>query len=191
VRAAVRVDIDDLLRAHTQAKGYETQEGHVRGIEPYCYHVVAPKLAEVEIIDTGLLPKDQAKVLEMVARDQPYYAAIAISPDEGLMSEATVAAANHHTLDAAAAAALADCNGKKSGATECAIVAVVRPEGWEARPLQLSSSATEDFANYAGGALAISALSGAWGIGGSADEAIAACAVKTEAATDCAVAISD
>jgi hypothetical protein len=151
----------------------------------------APKLAEVEIIDTGLLPKDQAKVLEMVARDQPYYAAIAISPDEGLMSEATVAAANHHTLDAAAAAALADCNGKKSGATECAIVAVVRPEGWEARPLQLSSSATEDFANYAGGALAISALSGAWGIGGSADEAIAACAVKTEAATDCAVAISD
>lgn len=151
----------------------------------------APKLAEVEITDTGLLPKDQAKVLEMVARDQPYYAAIAISPDEGLMSEATVAAANHHTVDAAAAAALADCNGKKTGAAECVIVAVVRPEGWEARALQLSSSATEDFATYAGGALAISALTGAWGIGASGDEAVATCAAKIEAATDCAVAIAD
>ena len=151
----------------------------------------APAPAEVEINAQGVLAKDEAKMLGMVAKDQPYYAAIAISPDEGLMSEATIAAANHHTIEAATAVALGECNAKKTGATECVIVAVVRPEGWEARPLQLSMAATEDFANYTGGALAISAATGAWGIGASADEAVAACAAKQETATDCAVAIAD
>ena len=148
------------------------------------------KGAEVEMAPGDILPKDQAKMLEMVAKDQPYYAAIAISPEEGLMSEATMAAANHHTVEAASAAALAQCNAKKKGATDCVIVATVRPEGWEARPLQLSSGATEDFANYSG-ALAISAMTGSWGIGNSPEEALAACATKQEAATDCAVAIQD
>ena len=150
----------------------------------------APKAAEV-VMTEGALPKDQAKMLAMVARDQPYYAAIAISPDEGLMSEATMAAANHHTVEAASAAALAQCNAKKKGAADCVIVAAVRPEGWEARPLQLSSSATEDFVANKGGALALSAVTGAWGIGASPDEAIAACAAKQQSATDCAVAIVD
>jgi hypothetical protein len=149
-----------------------------------------PKGAEVEMAPGDILPKDQAKMLEMVAKDQPYYAAIAISPEEGLMSEATMAAANHHTVEAATAAALAQCNAKKKGATDCVIVATVRPEGWDARPLQLSSGATEDFANYSG-ALAISTATGAWGIGANADEAVAACASKQQAATDCAVAIQD
>lgn len=147
------------------------------------------KGAEVEMTP-DILPKDQAKMLEMVAKDQPYYAAIAISPEEGLMSEATMAAANHHTVEAASAMALAQCNAKKKGATDCVIVATVRPEGWEARPLQLSSGATEDFANYSG-ALAISAATGAWGIGNSAEEALAACQAKQETATDCAVAIEN
>lgn len=150
----------------------------------------APQPAEVEIVK-DLLPKDQAKMLAMVAKDQPYYAAIAISPDEGLMSEATMAAANHHTVEAAVAAALAQCNAKKAGAADCVIAATVKPEGWQAQPLQLSAGATADFANYAGGALAISAMTGAWGIGASGEEAIAACAAKQEAATDCAVAIAD
>ena len=39
-----------------------------------------PSPAEVEINGQGVLPKDQAKMLAMVAKDQPYYAAIAISP---------------------------------------------------------------------------------------------------------------
>lgn len=151
----------------------------------------APAPAAVEIDGQGVLAKDEAKMLAMVAQDQPYYAAIAISPDEGLMSEATIAAANHHTIEAASVAALAECNAKKKGAADCVIVAFVRPDGWEARPLQLSMSATQDFANYTGGALAISAATGAWGMGGSADEAIAACAAKQQAATDCAVAIAD
>lgn len=148
-----------------------------------------PKGAEVEMVP-DILPKDQAKMLEMVAKDQPYYAAIAISPEEGLMSEATMAAANHHTVEQASAIALAQCNAKKKGAADCVIVATVRPEGWEARPLQLSAAATQDFANY-NGALAISATTGAWGIGASSDEAVAACAAKQQAATDCTVAIAD
>ena len=147
--------------------------------------------AAVEIDGQGVLAKDEAKMLAMVAQDQPYYAAIAISPDEGLMSEATIAAANHHTIEAASAAALGECNAKKKGAADCVIVAFVRPDGWEARPLQLSMAATQDFANYSGGALAISAATGAWGMGGSADEAVAACVAKQEAATDCTVAIAD
>lgn len=150
----------------------------------------APKAAEV-VITEGALPKDEAKMLAMVARDQPYYAAIAISPDEGLMSEATMAAANHHTVEAASAVALSQCNAKKTGAADCVIVATVRPEGWEARVLQLSSSATEDFVANQGAALALSAATGAWGIGASADEAVAACAAKQEAATDCTVAITE
>lgn len=150
----------------------------------------APQPAEVEIVK-DVLPKDQAKMLAMVAKDQPYYAAIAISPEEGLMSEATMAAANHHTVEAAVAAALAQCNAKKTGVTDCVIAATVKPEGWQAQPVQLSASATADFASYAGGALAISALTGAWGIGATADEAMAACSAKQEAATDCAVAIAD
>lgn len=150
-----------------------------------------PAPAEVEINGQGVLAKDEARMLGMVAKDQPYYAAIAISPDEGLMSEATIAAANHHSVDSATTVALGECNAKKTGAADCVIVAVVRPEGWEARPLQLSMAATQDFANYTGGALAISAATGAWGIGASADEAIAACSAKQETATDCAVAIAD
>lgn len=150
----------------------------------------APKTAEV-VITEGALPEDQANMLAMVAKDQPYYAAIAISPDEGLMSEATMAAANHHTVEAASAIALAQCNANKKGAADCVIVATVRPEGWEARALQLSSSATEDFVANQGAALALSAATGAWGIGASPDEAVAACAAKQEAATDCTVAIAE
>lgn len=146
---------------------------------------------EVEMLADGLLPEDQAKVLRMVARDQPYYAAIAISPDEGLMSEATVAAANHHTVEAASVIALAECNAKKTGTADCVIVALVRPEGWTAQPLQMSQAATQDFASYQGGALALSAATGSWGIGVDDAAATAACAARNPAATDCAVAIRD
>jgi hypothetical protein len=152
----------------------------------------APKVAEVEMMAKKVLPKDQAKVLQMVARDQLYYAAIAISPDEGLMSEATVAAANFHTIDAASTAALAECNAKRTGAAECVIVALVRPEGWQPGGLQLSSDATADFQTaYDGGALAISATTGAWGIAGTAEDAVTACVARNPDATDCQVVIAN
>lgn len=151
-----------------------------------------PKAAEVEMLEKDLLPKDQAKVLKMVARDQLYYAAIAISPDEGLMSEATVAAANYHSVEAASTVALAQCNAKKTGARDCAIVALVRPEGWQPGPLQLSSDASAGFQDaYDAGAMAVSASTGSWGIGADEAAALAACADRNPAATDCAVVIKD
>ncbi|MBC2835642.1 5-aminolevulic acid synthase [Paragemmobacter straminiformis] len=150
----------------------------------------APKAAEVEMTAPDLLPKDQSKVLKMVARDQLYYAAIAISPDEGLMSEATVAAANYHSVEAASAVALAECNAKKTGAAECVVAAVVRPEGWQPGGVQLSSDATAAFQSaYDGGAMALSAATGSWGIGADEAAAIAACVEKNPKAVDCAVAI--
>lgn len=148
------------------------------------------KAAEVEMAGQDLLPKDQAKVLKMVARDQPYYAAIAISPDEGLMSEATVALANFHSVEAASTAALAECNARKKGAAECVIAAVVRPEGWQAGAVQLSSDATAAFkSGYEGGAMAVSDATGSWGIGADDAAAVAACAANNAKATDCAVVI--
>jgi hypothetical protein len=151
----------------------------------------APGKAEVELSGGDILPKDQAKVLQMVAVDQPYYAAIAISPDEGLMSEATVAAANYHTVEAASSVALAECNAKKQGAAACVVVALVRPEGWAAQPLQLSSDASAAMADYAGGAVAVSAATGSWGVGDTTDAAVAACVDRNPAATDCVAVIAD
>lgn len=151
----------------------------------------APKTSEVEMLSKDALPKKQSKVLKMVALDQPYYAAIAISPDEGLMSEATVAAANYHDTGSASAAALAECNAKKKGAATCVVVALVRPEGWQAQPVQLSSDATADFGKAGGGAVAASASTGSWGIGTDAAAAISACTERNPNAADCAVVIGN
>ena len=142
------------------------------------------------------LPADQAKILSQVAQGQPYYGAIAFSPDEGIMVEATVAAVNHHSIEAAEAAALRDCDAKRKGAEPCAVAVVLRPDGWEARPLQLSQAATEalrkDYGRKGPRALAVSALTGAYGIGageGAAETAVAACAKA--GAVDCAVVVAD
>lgn len=168
--------------------GFALAQGVVTG-DAAAGGLYEPQAAEVEMTD-GLLPKDQSKVLKMVARDQLYYAAIAISPDEGLMSEATVAAANYHSVEAASVAALAECNAKKTGAALCAIAAIVRPEGWQAGSVQLSSDATAGFRSaYDAGAMAISAATGSWGIGADEAAAVAACTDRNPDATDCAVVI--
>ena len=167
--------------------------GHAQTVtgEAAAAMLFAPGKAEVELVGGDVLPKDQAKVLQMVAVDQPYYAAIAISPDEGLMSEATVAAANYHTVEAASAVALSECNAKKQGAADCVVVALVRPEGWQAQQLQLSSDAKAALADYAGGAMAVSAATGSWGLGDTPEAAVAACVDRNAAATDCAAVIAD
>ena len=107
------------------------------------------------------------------------------------MSEATVAAANYHTVEAASTVALAECNAKKQGASDCLVVALVRPEGWTAQPLQLSSDASAALADYAGGAVAVSAATGSWGLGDSLDAAVAACVARNPAASDCVAVIAD
>ncbi len=155
--------------------------------------LIGGKASEAELAaDSGLSDEDKT-VLVAVATQQPYYGAIAISPGDGLLSEATVAAANFHDTAAAERAALADCNAKKTAAEDCVIAALIRPKGHEQRDLQLSLDATAAFdADYAGkgGALAVSVVTGAWGLGQGAEAAIAACAAKA-GATDCAVVIAD
>ena len=142
------------------------------------------------------LTEDQSKILAQIAPGQPYYGAIAFSPDEGLAVEATVAAVNHHSVEAAEAAALAGCNEKRKGEEPCAVVVVLRPDGWEPRPLQLSLAATEalrkDYGRSGQRAMAVSAATGAYGIGageGAAAASVAACAKA--GATDCAVVVAD
>ena len=142
------------------------------------------------------LAEDQARLLATVASGQPYYGAIAFSPDEGIMVEATVAAVNHHSVEAAEAAALRDCDAKRKGATPCAVVVVLRPDGWEARTFQVSQAATEalrkDYGRNGPRAMAVSASTGAFGLGageGAGEVAVIACAAA--GATDCAVVVAD
>lgn len=156
-----------------------------------------PQGAEAEMHAEAGLPQDQVALLKTVAEGQPYYGAIAISPAEGLMSEATVAAANHHSVEAATVAALASCNARRKAEAPCAVAALIRPTGWEARPLQLSAEASAGFAKdypRRKGAMAVSASTGAWGIAKgavAAEAAVAACKAKNAAATDCTLLIAD
>lgn len=155
--------------------------------------------AEIEVIAQGFLSDADMAALQMVGAAQPYYGAIAVSPEEGLMVEATVAAANYHDTGAAAAAALAGCDARRSGKTACMVVALIRPKGWQARAFQLSAAATAAFRKDYGGrapkALAISPASGHWGIAkgqGATQAALADCAAKaTPPLTDCALAVVD
>lgn len=157
----------------------------------------SPKDVGVEVVKHGFLLQEQLQILASVAADQPYYGAIAVSPDEGLMSEATVAAANYHSVEAASAAALGGCDAARKGAGACVIVAYIRPKGWQARSVQLSADATRAFSKDYGGkgaALAVSAGTGTWAMakGATASEAaIAACGAKLTGPNDCTVVIAD
>ena len=156
----------------------------------------------VELIAHDKLSKSVMKIIKAVAEQQPWYAAVALSPDEDLMtSPATVAGAQFHDTDAAAIFALAGCEAKRTGESPCAVVALVRPKGWEARDLQLGLNATAFFtATYepapAPKALATSAATGAFGFGAGAEAALADCQSKSgaeaeSAADDCVVVIAD
>ena len=153
--------------------------------------------AQVQIVSGAPITKDEATLLAGVVAQQPYFGAVAISPDEKLLeSKATIAVANFHSSEAAASEALRQCNALRTGETACVVVIYIRPKGWEKRPLSLSSEATAGFgANYpvTKGAMAISATTGAWGIAsgsGAGEAAMAACAKKS-ADKDCAVVIQD
>jgi hypothetical protein len=158
-----------------------------------------PAGAEVELLKTDFLPADQAELLRQVGLAQPYYGAIAVSPDEGIMVDATVAAANQHSVEAASVAARAACDAKRKGARPCEVVALIRPTGWQPQALQLSSGATAAFLDEyvkvkRGKAFAISPSTGGWGIGKGRDAVVKAvedCATKDPKPTDCALAVQD
>lgn len=155
--------------------------------------------AVVEMRPQSFLSTEQAAILAQVGAAQPYYGAIAVSPDEGLMVEATVAAANHHSTGAAERAALAGCDAKRKGASHCVIVALIRPQGWSERPFQLSSGATAGFRDSflkvrRDRAFAVSPATGLWGVGkgrNAREKAVADCAAKGRGVTDCAVVVAD
>ena len=150
-------------------------------------------VADVRVID-GNLPKDQVAALKTVLAGQPYYGAAALSPDDGLMAEATVLLANYHDVASASKAALAQCDAKRKGKTPCVIAATVQPKGWKQRSVQLSVDATTGFkTSYpgSGGAVATSAATGAWAIGGDATAALAACTKQGQKPKDCAVVIAN
>ncbi len=160
------------------------------------------KGAQVEIVPQSFLADNELDIIGLVAKDQPAYAAIALSPDDGLQSEATVAGANFHDTDAAAAFALAGCDGLRKGATPCVVVALIRPKGWKLQPVQLGATATEAFRSEylkakAPKAIATSTSSGLWGYAagdGAAEAAVADCTAKAAEAvpvTDCTVVIAD
>lgn len=153
----------------------------------------APGKAEVEVLAAAGLAEDQAKALKLGLAAQAYYGAVALSPDDGLMSDITVLAANYHDPAAARAAALAECNAKRKGSAECVVAAEVRPKGWKDKGFQLSSEASAAFAQEfkAGQMMAISRATGAWAIGADAATAEAGCAKKNARAKDCAVAIAN
>ena len=156
--------------------------------------VFASDTAEVKLMAGVDLPKEQVNAVKSVLAAQPYYGAMAMSPDAGLLSESTVATANFHSVEAAGAAAVAQCNAKKTGAAACIVVAVVQPKGWKARALQLSSEASAGFkAGYpaVGGAVAISAATGVWGMGQNAEAAVQACAGTAAKPKDCAVVVEN
>lgn len=149
------------------------------------------KKSEVRIISSAGLDAQNAQILTTVGAQQPWYGAIAISPDEGLMSEATVAAAKYHDVQAASHAAMRDCNARKKGKSNCVLAAIIQPKGYEqGRPLQLSAEATEAFRKeYKSGAMATSVSTGAFGIGADANAALTACKAKAAKAEDCTVVI--
>ena len=144
----------------------------------------------------GLTPEDSA-LLGQVVKDYAYYAAAAIAPEEVLLeSEATTLVANHHSVEAATAAALAGCNKLRKTGAPCVVAAVVRPKKWEPRALQLSAGGTDalkgDYGKKGTRAMAISAQAGVFALAKGANAqaaAVAACAEK--GASDCAVVVAD
>lgn len=158
--------------------------------------------ATVEVVRViGLSDRELGFVGE-AAKQQLYYAAIAISPGDGLMSNATVAATNYHSVPAAEAAAIAACNERRENGREpCRIAARVRPTDWSNQPVQMSIGATEAFrSSYrrerGEKAFAISPSTIAWAIAsgaGAANSAVSACNARSDAngAGDCVVVIAD
>jgi len=157
---------------------------------------------QVVVFAEDYLSEENAAQLAVTGGLIQYYGAIAIAPDEGFISQANQAAANHHSIDAAETAALAACNAARSGGRRCVIIAHYLPDDWEeGRALQLSQAATDAFRRtYRRArkprAFAISDITGAFGVGrgdGAMEDALASCNEDAESlgATDCNVVVSD
>lgn len=125
-----------------------------------------------------------------------YYAAIAWSPDDGLVHDSIQAAMNYHSVDAAGKAAVDACMPLRSkGAAKCEVAAVIVPKRYKARDLSLSLDATAAFDKTyrkakSPKAFAASRSGGGWGMGASDAAAVSACEASS-GAKDCVVVIRD
>lgn len=157
---------------------------------------------EVRVTPQPFLSEQDVAILLEIGKDQPYYGVIAMSPDQGLLSTATLAAARYHGIEAARIAALAACDEKREkGSAKCAAVAEILPRDHAPRDLQLSVEATEVFnksfrRKRGEKAFAISEATGQWGFAldqGAAEAALADCAAKAaeQGANDCRIVIAE
>lgn len=154
---------------------------------------LAPGLTDLEQkIVTEIVPL-MAQQLRQPVR---YYAAIAYSPDDGMVHDSIQAAMNFHTPDAAGQAAMAACNALKSkSAQSCRVAAQVVPKRYKVRDLTLSIDATVGFDRAyrkaaSPKAFAISRKSGNWGMGSNDASARSACE-KSGNPGDCEIVIRD
>lgn len=138
----------------------------------------------------GIIPL----MAEQLRQPVRYYAAIAYSPDDGLVHDSIQAAMNYHTPRAAGAAAVAACDKLKSkGAQRCKVAAQIVAKKYKSRDLTLSLDATAGFTRKyhkmkAPKAFAISRSTGAWSIGPSDAAALDACNVAASRG-DCEIVI--
>lgn len=162
----------------------------------------SPRGHQIQMVD-GLSDLEQKIVTEIVPLmaeqlRQPvrYYAAIAFSPDDGMLHDSIQAAMNYHTPNAAGRAAVQACNALKSkSAPSCRVAAFVVPKRYKSQSLTLSIDATVGFDRAyrkatSPKAFAISKTSGNWGIGRS-DEAARASCEKAGQPGDCEIVIRD
>lgn len=125
-----------------------------------------------------------------------YYATIAYSPQDGLVSESLQSAVGFHSTRAADQAALRACTAAKTAGT-CQVAARIVPQDYVPGRFSLSAEATAAFrGDYLRRgrprAFAVSAATGAWAIAAGPDaagQAVAQC--NGRGAGDCSVVAAD
>jgi len=158
------------------------------------------KAVDVIILDEALSAGISTAAIK---KNAPYYSAFAVSPTSGFIGISASAALNFHSVAAAGAAAVADCNAKREKSEKpCVVVMQVVPLNYAGRrSFQLNGDASKAFRKQyrrkAGPkAFAISESTGQWGFHvkaasdeQAAEQAIAKCAAKIEAGkkNDCKV----
>lgn len=104
----------------------------------------SPNRAVLEMVEGHGLGTAEVTALGLVTKKHKYYGAVAISPDEGLLSPATFAATNMHGPAAAQALAEATCNAnRQEAAAPCRVVAFILPRAYKPAAVSLSQDATK------------------------------------------------
>lgn len=157
---------------------------------------------EVELGQADFIEKSMAKAIESQLRGQPgvgYYGAIAVSPGEPVSSNLNSIVANFHSPETAQAAALKDCNARRTSGGPCVVVASIVPKRYKPRDFTLSAAATQAFSKTykkldSPKGMAVSPATGAYGMDrGDGGRALAKCAAAAQAqgASDCRLVIFD